>query len=163
MSEGQLKAMKESIISSLLVYANATRGTELRKSDQDVRDQISEAVDDLVGGISVDESSWPYVRNQMLYDVYLAMREEEGTITSMDRHRSGLNVAMFSNRAEFNTHLARISEARVAGVAEEYKVCSSCEMEKPMSKFKKKGGAVCNACRCRAYRERKQAGVKHEN
>ena len=151
--DDQEKAMRESLVSSIAVYMARVRNTESQKNDPDIRDEIGAKLDELVDSINIDITSWNHVKGRMLYDVYLAMRENEGVLTELDSTRSGLVIAQFSDKEQFYEHQTRVNtHRRIYG---ETKMCSICGQRKDVMKFKKKGGAVCNACRCKSYRERK--------
>jgi hypothetical protein len=152
-------AQRASIISSIISYFNSINDSSINSGDIDERGQVAELLDQMIEEIEPDKTSWGKTAGAMLYDVYLQMREEEGTITATDMVRAGLTSAMFADQGEYYKHCQRISNHRAQAEVDEYqqgqtKVCSSCGEEKPVSKFKRRGGAKCNTCRSRDYRNR---------
>jgi translation initiation factor 2 beta subunit (eIF-2beta)/eIF-5 len=152
-------AQRASIISSIIAYFNAVSEGSINSGDIDERAQVGEMLDQMINEIEPDKTSWGKTDGTMLYDVYLQMREAEGTITDTDLVRSGLTSALFADAAEYYKHCQRISNHRAQTTVEESeygktKVCASCGEEKPVSKFKRRGGAKCNTCRSREYRNR---------
>lgn len=153
--EFQIKAQVESIISSIIVCACAAKQIELDKSDGDLRSRIRSEVEDLIDALDEDKTAWPKVKDRYLYDIYLRMREEEGTVTEFDYRRPGLTHAAFSEDSEYHKHCVRVSEYRAGN--HDTKTCTQCGMSKATHKFSKKGGSICNACRSKSYRQRKAA------
>lgn len=149
------KAMKESIISSVIIYVQGAKGVEIHKSDPDTREYVKTLVESMMEDVSIDESSWSYVGKHMLYDVYLKMREDEGTLTALDLRRPGLNLVQFTCRDAYNSHQKRLSDYKVDAKSGS-KICSKCQVEKLATSFRRRGGTTCNACRCKDYRRRKQ-------
>lgn len=154
-TEDQTRALRESIISSIIIYSSQMKRVETKKNDPDARSQVGSMLDGLVEEIDLDETSWTYAKDRMLYDVYLQMRKEEGTLTDLDSVRPGLNIAQFSDRIQYHEHMNRVAIYNKSHI-NDGKVCSICNVRKDKSKFKKKGGSVCNACRCKSWRERKK-------
>ena len=155
MEQHQQKALLESIVSSIIKLAIAN-GADISALDQSVRESIREDILSMAADIKPDPENWVYVKSKMLYDVYLQMRTEAGTLTRADETRAGLVSAQFSDPAEYHKHCVRVAEARKEADAGAVKTCSACGLTKPVSKFKRKGGAVCSACQGKQYRERKQ-------
>lgn len=153
----QQKAQLESLISSAITLAAQITGGEFNSTDQDVREQFRETLLDWMESFETDETSWSHVKDRYFYDVYLQMRTEAGTLTRTDETRSGLNTTQFSDNAEYHRHCIRVAEARKEKDGGATKICSSCGQTKPISRFKRKGGAVCNACQGKAYRAKKAA------
>jgi formylmethanofuran dehydrogenase subunit E len=153
MNDASVSAMLESIVSSVIAYTNTTKGLDIDKNSADVRGRIRAEVEAIVDELEDDPTCWPKVKDKYLYDVYLQMREEEGTVTHYDYHRSGLTAGLFAEESEYYKHCVRVSEYRAKNATGD-KVCSQCGTTKPTHKFGKKGGSICNACRSKAYRER---------
>lgn len=151
----QQKAQLESLISSTITLAAQITGGEFNSTDQDVREQCREMLLSFIDEFEVDETSWNYVKDRYFYDVYLQMRADAGTLTHTDETRTGLNAANFSDTAEYHRHHLRIAEARKENDSGATKTCTSCGQTKPISKFKRKGGATCSACQGKAYRAKK--------
>jgi hypothetical protein len=147
----------ESIISSFIALAVTRSGTQFNKADPDLREQVEIALEDAMDAMKIDETAWPQVKTKYLYDVYLQIRKDEGTLTDLDLTRTGLNPGLFSTTDEWNAHRARVSERLSQDGADYDKTCSACGQTKHISKFKKNGGSKCGACQAKAYRERRAA------
>lgn len=150
----QAKAQLESAVSTLISYMRAAHGVEV---DVDGRDSIRQQLMRVAEDYNPDTTSWPYVKHKYLYDVYLQARQEEGSLTDSDMTRAGLTKANFTEEGAYFEHMARVSAARRSGDAE-LKKCNTCGFMKPLTSFKRKGGAKCNSCRSRGYRNRKAKG-----
>lgn len=158
MESHQIKAARESIVSNLILYYNAVKGTDLPKTALDTREDFGQALDDLIEIMEVDPSTWASVKETMFYDEYLKEREEAGTITGIDLVRPGMIQSQFADSAEYYKHCVRVAESRSAdgsNLEDRTKVCAVCLKEKHISKFKKRGGSCCTACNSKKYRERK--------
>jgi hypothetical protein len=151
------KAQWESLISSFIMVVAADTGTEFDKNDPDVRGQVKRMLDDAKDAMQIDETAWPQVKTKYLYDVYLQMRTEEGTVTQTDLTRAGLSPGLFSTTDEWHRHCARVIEGQSQDGLDSVKTCSACGQTKHVSKFKKHGGSRCGACQAKAYRERRAA------
>jgi len=150
------KAQLESIVSCVIALAASMNGTEYQKNSQDLRETIREDLMEMLDcSFEPDLASWPYVKDRYFYDVYLSMRAEEGTLTMTDETRTGLSIANFTDAAEYHKHQLRVSEKRKEEYAGAVKTCNTCGLTKPASKFKKRGGATCNSCNAKKYRDRK--------
>lgn len=150
----QNKAQLESALSLLISYIKAKRPDV--EVDADARITLRRQLEEIVADHNPDLTSWPYVRKDFFYDVYLAGRREERTLTPFDLIRPGLTKALFAEEAEYYNHMMRISAARHS-TNSDMKECSVCRATKPVAAFKKKGGAKCNSCRSKEYRDRKAA------
>lgn len=161
MDEKQLATMKRSIVSSTITYYNALTGETLSTADPDVRAEFASLLDMALDGVEVDQTCWSRVKEGLFYDNYLAKRTEEGTITDIDLIRPGLVSGQFSDSVAFSEHNLRMAVARqtTGPLQEGTKTCSACGEEKPASKFRRRGGAKCNSCRSKEYRERAKAGL----
>ena len=153
-------ALRASAISMCIAYLSSISDMPIDKDDKDVREIMGDVIDSAGGGILIDETSWSYVKDRMLYDIYLMSRKEEDTITDYDLIRPGITVAMFADPFEFNNHNKRVSDKKLRDHGpideSEIKVCRECGFAKPKSKYRKGGGAVCNACRCAAHRRNRK-------
>lgn len=154
-TENSLLAQKQSIISSIISYINAATESSIDKGDEDIRHRIGDIVNDIALNLRTDDGSWPFVSDKFLYDVYIEYRREEGTLTDYDLYRPGLKEAQFSSHVEYLKHARRVSNHVSAFGEVGSKTCTKCGKEKPRTSFRKNGGAVCNSCYCRKYRERK--------
>ena len=152
-------SMKSAAISMVIAWVNAATESDLDKTDLDIRKAVNDQLDTLLGGALVDATSWSFMKKRMLYDLYLEYRKSEGKLTELDLIRPGLTIGAFSDTDAFVEHCTRVGESRRVGQVigpDEVKICSECGQEKPRSKFRKKGGGVCNACQCAKYRKRKE-------
>jgi len=149
-----MKAMLESLISSMITYRRAITGVDLEKTDPDTREYVRALIVDCANHIKTDDSCWPQVKHRFLYDVYLAMREDSRQATSFDYIRPGLMISDFSDKEEYYKHRIRISNKQKEDADGRTKICAVCGEVKPESKFKFRGGATCNSCRGKAYRKR---------
>lgn len=145
-------ALRESLISTMIAYKRIQLGEF--DTGGDIRATIGEKLDELADELVADETSWPYVKDRYLYDVYLQMREEEGTITEYDKVRPGLTMGLFSTSAEYHKHCVRVGDSRETHKHTGSKTCNECGCTKPAHKFPHRGGAICFACRSKKYRER---------
>jgi hypothetical protein len=153
------KAQIESLISSTINVTNSIKGTAFSKFDEDVRVRIRKLIYDMIDEVHNDDSDWANVSHNMYYDVYLEMREEEELATDYDRHRPGLIASQFSSDVKFKEHLDRIVEYKNSHGGKP-KMCTSCGNVKSATKFKRGGGSVCNACRCKNYRKNRKEEIK---
>jgi hypothetical protein len=151
------KAQWESAISTLIALANRTNETQIDKMDPDARYRMKEHLESVIEAYEPDFESWPFVKDRYLYDIYLQSRADAGTLTAHDEIRAGLKIAQFSDPLAYHEHQRRISEHNVAEDDGRTKVCSRCGRERPLSKFRFRGGAKCNSCRAKEVRERKKA------
>lgn len=155
-NDHKIASLRASLVSSLLAYAKAT-GTlpEEAPMNPDLSAEIGRGIDNLVSSLFLDETCWPRVKGTMLYDIYLEMREAEGTITDFDRVRPGLKPLEFASTTAYHEHQLRAAKHSLeisGGRDETQKTCSSCGNTKSISCFRKGSGAVCNTCRSRRYR-----------
>lgn len=155
-SNHKLSSMFASVCGSIKVMLGERCGDATIAKGQDMQDVVESAVLNILASVRPDTTSWPYVKNEMTYDDYLVMREHKGKQTAFDLVRPGLFERNFSNSFKWFDHLARINENRkslesMAGTGE--KQCKKCGFVKTADKFKT--GAVCNACRNKAYRANK--------
>lgn len=155
MSEHTIKSMRASAVSMLARLKVEMDGN--KQNYAEYRLQIEAAIDEFLDTVRVDQTSWSYFKGKMFYDIYLLQREEEGTLSELDMVRPGLKSVDFADPVEFHKHCVRVGETRQAPELGPPKVCTACGEEKPANKFKHRGGAKCNACRSREYRERKNA------
>jgi hypothetical protein len=160
MDNNQINAMTQSMVSTFIILFNATHDDKLDKKSPEDRRTVEKAIKDALESIAIDTDSWSYVKGRFLYDIYLNWRESEGTLTEFDLIRPGLTIGLFSDVESYQEHCIRVGESRgklssdlIAGTAT--KVCSECGQEKPVSKFRRNGGAKCNACQCAAFRKRR--------
>jgi hypothetical protein len=124
-------------------------------------DELREIIDKLAARPN-DPTDWEEVKHEHFYDDYLDMREKTGTLHPHDLVRPGLVRSNFISEVEYHKHAMRVAESRAKEEASQnsrlgFKFCNGCEQDKPIAAFKKRGGAICNACRCKAYRQRKLA------
>ena len=153
-AENQTKALLASVVSMAIAYRNLIGKPA---TDPDERVALRVRIEALLGEETPnpDPSCWALMKSRMLYDVFLEMREEEGTITPTDLARPGIVRGLFSDEEAYLKHALRVSESRRKGaVAAEEKECSACGKTKHRSKFKKGRGTVCTACVGAAYRKR---------
>lgn len=150
----KIRAMIESMVSVFISVHAHRYGNEIDKGDEDVRANVRCLIEEAIEKYKIDETCWNRIKGTMLYDVYLDMRRNEGTITKFDLVRPGLTMGMFADANEYVLHAQRVSNQSASGINN--KICSRCGESKDMSKFKKRGGGVCNACRSRDYRNRKK-------
>jgi hypothetical protein len=105
-----------------------------------------------------DPTEWEYVSHEYLYDDYLEVRKATNQLTAFDLIRPELNRSQFRNEREYYAHCLRVADRRASIPSNEasfgLKFCNGCELELPLSRFKKRGGAKCNTCRSKEYRAR---------
>lgn len=130
------------------------RGPEFA-SQPDLRDLLEEAIASTIENYTPDETEWAFVKDQYLYDVYLQVREAEGTITSHDLSRKGLSRAHFSSDEDWHAHSARTT---ASNIKQAEKTCRDCGIKQPASAFK--SGAICKKCAARRYRANVKARTK---
>ncbi len=155
MSEHTIKSMRASVVSTI-----ARLRAEMDDNPENLEEykgQAAEAIDEFLEKLKPDPTGWSHFKGKMFYDIYLLQREEEGTTTDRDLTRPGLKSTDFADSQEFYKHCVRVGETRQRYEHSESKVCTACGEEKPANKFKFRGGAKCNACRSKEYRERKNA------
>lgn len=152
----QQRAQLKSVVSSVIALANSINGTEHPITDWELRSMVEGEVLALLDLVHPDPTSWPYVKDRFFYDIYLAVRAEAGTLTLLDETRGGLNAANFTDTMEWHRHSLRVAERKLDENTNKTKTCSSCGEDKSITKFKHRGGAVCNACRARKARERRR-------
>ena len=140
--ENQIKALKKSAVSTLIALVNKESEGRFNNTAEDLRSVIEDGIDELISRITYDETAWGNVKDRYLYDIYLQMRESEGTLTEFDLVRPGLTAGLFSDSAEYHKHCVRVGENR-ANAALAVKTCSKCGETKAASKFSKKGGSAC--------------------
>lgn len=125
------------------------------------REQVTEAVASLLdsyGGLQPDHTGWENKPMPGMYDVYLELREAEGTLTGADLVRGGMVASDFTSGAEFVKHNARIHAHRKNPQTEfSMKTCSACGKTKDRSQFPKKGGSKCKRCVDANTRDRRLA------
>lgn len=153
--EHKIRSLRASIAAMLVTLKTAE--DESKDNAQSYREAIEETLDEYLYDIKPDPTAWPSLKTKLFYDVYLLQRKEEGTLTPGDLVRTGLTIGQFSDSVSYHQHCIRVSENRRADFNEaQTKVCTSCGEEKSASKFKRRGGAKCNACRSKEYRERRR-------
>lgn len=151
--EHTIKSMRAAAIAMLAGYKCKAEGSNDPLNEY--KAAFEENFDEILALAQPDLTGWAHYKGKMFYDIYLLMREEEGTITEADRTRRGLKAHEFADSVAYHEHCIRVSKHEPNDGPP--KVCSSCGQEKPANKFKKRGGAKCNACRSKEYRERKDA------
>jgi hypothetical protein len=114
-----------------------------------------------------DETEWEHVKHKYLYDDYLVMRTESGKLTDLDMVRVGLTKANFYDEEAYYVHMTRVAQMKREQDIRDgmygdqpMKQCTGCSEFLPIHKFKKHGGAKCNACRCKAYRANLKAKLE---
>lgn len=154
-----LKAIRESIISMTIKYASLVNSEDINKDNIDIRENIGIILDEMVTGIALPPDNWNNLLHpKPYYDEYIRNKKENATITKADLIRSGLIMSDFSSPAAYYEHCRRVTENRsISG--ENEKICRGCNKAKPMSKFRARGGSLCNACRSKQYRNRKKPGI----
>lgn len=156
------RSLFASAISHMVTLAGEIAQDPEAAKDPDLRENMSHMLSELLTSVRIDKTSWPHVRQLMLYDEYLEGRKLNETITEQDLTRPGLTEHNFKRIEAYFDHYERVKEAErkmneLGGT--NTKICSCCRTPKPLSAFKK--GAVCNTCRSRQYRQRK-TGTKEE-
>lgn len=120
-----------------------------------LRKEIAAALLAKIEELEIDETEWESMSandSKLLYDVYLEMREMEGIITPYDLTRPGLLQHKFSSEYAWLQHRTRIAEDLLEGGSVGSKRCAQCGNLRPLSSFRKRGGAVCSSCRGKNYR-----------
>jgi len=152
----QQKAQLESLVSSAIALANSVNGTEHPTTNMELREIAKTEILAMLDLIQPDPTCWPYVKHKFFYDIYLLARADAGTLTTMDEIRPGLSQANFSDVMEWHRHSVRVAQWKLAESSNETKTCTTCGEEKPITKFRHRGGATCNACRAKKARERRR-------
>ena len=144
-------------------------GSEIRPSlapsAKILRQEVAEMLLGKIDELQVDETEWENISandSKMLYDVYLEMREMEGTITPFDLVRPNILQHKFSTEFAYLQHRTRIAEAQLEGGGVGSKRCTQCNNMRPLSSFRKRGGAVCSSCRGKNYRANAKLKVKDD-
>jgi hypothetical protein len=148
--ENGLRGLRESIISSIITYANSS-GIFIAPNI-DNREMLGVSIDCMVADYRPQDDAWPAVKGTMFYDDYLAKRRKDEALTAYDLCRSGLNGTDFSDLDEFVEHKARVLKEQMATVV--FKRCGTCNEAKPTTKFRKHGGSECIACRSKKSRKK---------
>lgn len=151
-------SLTKSAVSMILSLAKS-KGAPASTSNRNHREQVEHALGLLLDELHFDPDDWDTIEKKMFYDIYLLQRTEEGTVTKTDLTRRGMVAGQFSDSVSYHEHCIRVAEDRKTegSDATRFKFCSYCGQEKPANKFKVRGGAKCNACRSKEYRERKNA------
>lgn len=159
--ESEIKAQRSSVISSLMALFNKEHGTNLEKDSPDDRASVSAVLTEMSNKFLANRSAemrWEVLRHEMFYDVYLAKKQEMGGCSEYDMVREDLLPSQFSHEEAYVAHRDRVKDAKEARRNEKaslgFKVCTACGSNLPASKFKR--GGVCNSCRAKQYRKRKQ-------
>jgi hypothetical protein len=150
----KIKSLRASAVSTIALLQCEIEGSSENLADY--REIVDEKLDDLLALLEPDPTSWAHFKGKLFYDIYLLQRQEEGTLSQADLTRRGVKSQEFSDPVEYHKHCIRVGETKELRDGPP-KVCTSCGEEKPANKFKFRGGAKCNACRSREYRERKSA------
>ena len=150
--EHRIDSLRASAVGMLAALKAAIEGKP--EAVAEYRECFADNMDDILDLARSDPSGWANYKGKMFYDIYLLMREEEGTITEADRTRRGLKASQFADTKAYHEHCIRVSSLGPNDGPP--KVCVACGKEKPANKFKFRGGAKCNACRSKEYRERKR-------
>ena len=156
LDEGQ-RALIASSATQLISFAKKIRpdlaaviGINKNELHQDLVDRAVSVT------LEADDTDWAILSAmdpKLLYDVYLELRESEGTVTEHDYVRRSLMSHHFSNELEWLKHQTRLAEDRAKGGSPGMKVCSQCGSLRFLSSFRAKGGAVCSSCRGKTYRK----------
>ncbi len=156
-NEHKAKSLRPSVISMIIALKKALDGDDSVDDSYDTRNFVDDKLTGLLAEIQPDPTGWPCMKNKMFYDVYLLQRQEEGTITPFDLVRTGLTIGQFSDNMAFHQHCIRMGDERKNSGKALTKCCPYCGEEKSIDKFRRRGGAKCNACQAKEYRERKNA------
>ena len=153
--ESEIKAQQESLVTSLISFYNKANESGLDPRDPEIRNKALVAIDEALKSLSEDDVSlkWSEACESMDYDVYLSIKKDDGSLTEYDLIRPGLQASQFCDPYEHSRHMARVENSRKS--VPDMKQCRECGTVKLISRFAKAGGAVCNSCRMKAYRERK--------
>lgn len=152
----QQKAQLASLVSSLISLANSVNGTDHPTTSLELREIAKTEILAALDLIQPDPTSWPFVKDKFFYDVYLLARADAGTLTLLDETRPGLNSSNFSDPMEWHRHSIRVAQHKDSESSGVTKTCSACGQDKSITKFKHRGGAICNACRAKKARERRR-------
>lgn len=156
-SEHKAKSLRPSVISMIIALKKALDGDDSVDESYDTRNLVDGKLDELLGEIQPDPTGWASLKTKLFYDVYLLQRQEEGTMTPFDLVRTGLTIGQFSDNVAFHQHCVRVGEERKNTGEALTKRCPYCGEEKSIDKFRRRGGAKCNACQAKEYRERRNA------
>ena len=160
LDEGQ-RALIASSATQLISFAKKIRPDLAAAIGVNKNELYQELYQDLVDRavsitLDADDTDWTILSAldpKLLYDVYLELRESEGTVTEHDYVRRSLMSQHFSNELEWLKHQTRLAEDRAKGGSPGMKVCSQCGSLRFLSSFRAKGGAVCSSCRGKNYRK----------
>lgn len=159
--ETQEKAVLESIVSMVLALHATLNKTTVDKGDKEKRSHFRDRIVTMLSDYRPDPHGWEAMKHVLPYDDYLVGRKVDGSLTSFDLVRPGLAKNQFSSEYAYYEHMHRVTgekKGTETGEPTALKRCSKCNEEKPATKFKHRGGAVCNSCRGKIYRSNKALG-----
>lgn len=163
----EAKSMFVSAVGMMMAMLAKRAGDPALIKNADLRETTGEAIAHMLKSVRLDDTSWPFVKGDLLYDDYVALRKANGRLSEYDLVRPGLFERDFTSMFEYFNHYQRVIEhkKKMEGIGNATeKVCSKCGLSKSLSSFR--SGAVCNSCRNRTYRQnvadRKQKELAEE-